>query len=371
MGLQPLPAHLHEFLEIGIGHVGAYPGKFLENRQAAERYVGVRISSLVGGQQPAGAQILRGRRDARGHPPVGFAGAQHSAERIHRAGIEPGSDHEELGPEAMQCRQHHLVENPEIGVMARARRQRNIQIGSRAFAGSDHMEIPRVDRVAPLLVDRQREHRGVIDECALRAVAMMHIPVDDRDAAQAVLALGVADHEHEIAEYAVAAARGRFGVMARRAHQCVGVAHPSAEHGIGSLQTSARGEHRDLVAARADGDAVSERAAVRRRQCPHLVDIAGGVKVKELLALGRARLDADQVIGDAADLEEREQPPLGGGRLGVAVGLHVLIGARKAGAAPGVVPEISLVGDQARRASRCVARCAVHEWPLDVALRSE
>jgi hypothetical protein len=78
------------------------------------------------------------------------------------------------------------------------------------------------------------------------------------------------------------------------------------QHGVGGLDAAARGEQRDFVAARADAGTVADRTAARRRQPAHGLDVALGVKISQLPVLGRTRLDAGELVTEAADFNQRQ-----------------------------------------------------------------
>ena len=81
-------------------------------------------------------------------------------------------------------------------------------------------------------------------------------------------------------------------------------------------------------------------------------DIVGGVEAAELGFGRRARLDRLQLLEQSRHLEEIAQPPLGARVLGMLVGLDRQARREDAGVCPGVVPEIELVKDPARRHRR-------------------
>ena len=81
-GCSALPAHLHQVPRDTGRSPRCDAGEFLENRQSAERHVGVRIAALVGGDEPSGAQLVGGRGDAR----APFAGRSRWCTACGRAG---------------------------------------------------------------------------------------------------------------------------------------------------------------------------------------------------------------------------------------------------------------------------------------------
>ena len=82
------------------------------------------------------------------------------------------------------------------------------------------------------MVRAEVEHRAVFIEDVLRAVAVMHVPIDDQHLAQMVLVLCIAGGDGGVVEHAEAhAARGR-GMVSRRPRQTEGVFRLAVEHGV-------------------------------------------------------------------------------------------------------------------------------------------
>src|SRR5271170_1748103 len=63
------------------------------------------------------------------------------------------------------------------------------------------------------------EHAAVVPEDILRAVAMMHVEIYDRDPLQSMDGLRMARRDRNVVEETEAHRRRCFGVMARRAHR--------------------------------------------------------------------------------------------------------------------------------------------------------
>jgi hypothetical protein len=120
------------------------------------------------------------------------------------------------------------LERREVGAVAAAGRQRHVQVRVGGGARARHLEEARIDRVVAVLMHGDRQHRRVLEEGEFRAVAVVHVPVDDRDPVQAMHALGVVDAEHGVSKHAVAAAAIGLGVVTRRAHERVGVRDAAA-----------------------------------------------------------------------------------------------------------------------------------------------
>ena len=67
----------------------------------------------------------------------------------------------------------------------------------------------REEREAAVLVERDREHARIVVERALRAVAVVDVPVDDRDAREPARAAQVVRGDRDVAEDAEAHALAR------------------------------------------------------------------------------------------------------------------------------------------------------------------
>ena len=76
-----------------------------------------------------------------------------------------------------------------------------------------------------VLVDRDRQHVGIGVERGLRAVAVVDVPVDDRDPSDVVRGDRVHRGERDVGEDAETHRPIGLGVMAGRAHERVGVRH--------------------------------------------------------------------------------------------------------------------------------------------------
>ena len=84
-------------------------------------------------------------------------------------------------------------------------------------------------------MQRDEQHAVVLPEDLLRAVAVMHVVVDDRHAADAMLGLHVTGSDGDVVDETEAHRRPGPGVMPRRPHQGEGA-------GLGGLDRNAGGE---------------------------------------------------------------------------------------------------------------------------------
>ncbi len=154
-------------------------------------------------------------------------------------------------------------------------------------------------------MERDEEDAVVVPEDRLRAVAVMHVPVDDRDALEPELALGDARRDGDVVEDAEAHRAAGERVMAGRPHE----REPSAQR---RLDRGARRERRRLV--RRLG---AERVAVepdRRVAIANQLDVLGGVAQEKLVLTRGAPLTPD-VLAAEEDGETLGPVRMGAGRV--------------------------------------------------------
>src|SRR5678816_4002777 len=107
------------------------------------------------------------------------------AERVAFARIESCGDKNEFGTEYLRRRQQLLLETREDFLTTGIGWQRTIQ--GRAFPGSRAGLVgPTGPRIPGMLVRAEEEHAGVLVKDVLRAIAVMHVPIDDQHAFETV-----------------------------------------------------------------------------------------------------------------------------------------------------------------------------------------
>jgi hypothetical protein len=102
-------------------------------------------------------------------------------------------------------------------------------------------------------IERHLMRRAIHDarigpENLLRAVAVVHVEIDDRDTLGAVLRLRVARGDGGVVDEAEAHRRRGLGVMAGRAHGDEGVRRAAVHHAIDRAHGAARGAQDRLPA---------------------------------------------------------------------------------------------------------------------------
>src|SRR3954451_14503986 len=164
------------------------------------------------------------------------------SQRIAPVGVKSGRDEDEVRPERLNARQDGNVERLTEDVTTIARPQRRVHdrivlapFGSRPSA-----------RIERHLVSRAKEHARVAPEDLLRAVAVVHIPVDNGDALRAVRLLSVPGCNRSVVEEAKAHGFGPLRMVAGRAHRREGVADLTGHYLVDGLGCGASGSQRRI-----------------------------------------------------------------------------------------------------------------------------
>ena len=165
--------------------------KRLDHREPAERHVAGRVAAFVRGDEPSVTQSAGHVEQALGHRAKCSGGKQHPPEWIERTRIEAARDQDELGRKCLERRDDDAVDRVEVRTRARARRERNVEGRACSLTRPGLAQEPRARGVEPILVQRDREHRGVEPEDRLGAVAVVHVPVDDSHPTEAARCLGM------------------------------------------------------------------------------------------------------------------------------------------------------------------------------------
>ena len=132
-------------------------------------------------------------------------------QRIAVMRVEAGGNDDQVGPEIVERRQDARVERLAEQVAAGAGRQRRVDdvAGAGLVLGAGA-------GIERHLVGRAVEHRRVVPEDVLGAVAVMDVPVDDGDPLGAVLLLRMAGGDRGIVEQAKTHRGRALGVVAGR-----------------------------------------------------------------------------------------------------------------------------------------------------------
>ena len=146
------------------------------------------VPAAAGGE-PAPARGVGGQL---AEPPVDLAvpvdGEPEVGQRVFAVGVGAALGDQQLRAERREQRRHDRVERAQPARIARARRQREVDGVARGLAVA---VLARPARAGPqrhgVLVQRDREHPGVVVERRLHAVAVVDVDVDVGDALEAVV----------------------------------------------------------------------------------------------------------------------------------------------------------------------------------------
>src|SRR6185312_1806497 len=200
-----------------------------------------------------------------------------------------------------------------------------------------------------------RQDARVVVEGVLGAVAVVDVPVDDRDPLEAVDGAHVLDRDRDVGEDAEAAPFVALGVVAGRPVQRVGVVDVAVPDRLDRLDHPARRERADAVAAGAEGRQFATVAAAFGAFALDPLEVGGGVDAEDLL-LGRLPpRQLDRLAEQAGDVEQVAQATLGRWALAVLLGLDQPTGRQVRRPGSGVVPRVKLVPVETRshRAPPC------------------
>src|SRR4051795_5269210 len=142
-------------------------------------------------------------------------------------------------------------------------------------------------------MDRSVEQTRIVLEDVLRAVAVVNVEIDHRDAGNAMDLPRLLRPDRDIVEQAEAHGLGRFGVMARWAGGAERVARFPRHDGIDGGADGASGTQRRLAGTgRQDRVVVQLGMTLARDRCQYPLDVQNGMDAGELLDLGPGRLAA-------------------------------------------------------------------------------
>ena len=118
---------------------------------------------------------------------------------------------------------------------------RHIDGASLARADAGFVELARAGKeTAPAPMQRDEEYVGIGLEDVLRAIAVVHVPIENRHALDAMVAPSGRGCDCGIVEEAEAECLVALGVVARRTHQRKRAAHLAEQHRLCRLEGRAR-----------------------------------------------------------------------------------------------------------------------------------
>ena len=136
-------------------------------------------------------------------------------------------------------------------------------------------------------------------------------------------------------------------MVARRAHQRVGIVDAAAEHGRHGHPGAAGREQRDFVRAAPDRRLRPGINAAHLAEFLNVFNVTTRMDAGQILHRHRLRFDANEMTGKTADMQQAVQPSFRSRRLGVLSRFDEAVGRQHLGAGARIVPEIMLVKDVA------------------------
>jgi hypothetical protein len=220
-------------------------------------------------------------------------------------GIETRRDEDEIGAEGIERRQddgrHGVAEFRAAITLAQGSIEDIAHSGFRRRPGAG---------IERHLMGRAIEQVAIGPEDVLRAIAVMDVEIDDRDALGIVALAGIESGNGGIVEEAKAHGPARFGMMAGRAHRAKDIMRFPTEDGVDARDRGTRGALGRLERARRhEGIHVDLGESVRRRGLADLGQIAVGMdahdifiaRQRRLLALQRFEMGMREDLVDSLD----------------------------------------------------------------------
>ncbi len=158
-------------------------------------------------------------------------------------------------------------------------------------------------RIERMLEKAAHQHARIARKRSFRAVAVMHVEIDDRDALQAVHFQRMTRRDGDIVEEAEAHRPRRLGVMPRRTHAAKRVVVAARDHGVRRGDRRARRPQRRLIRLRTHHRVrIDLRAPFERPPMLDEIDMRLRVHAREVGFIGERRLFAlDQRVDAARD----------------------------------------------------------------------
>ena len=118
-------------------------------------------------------------------------------------GVETGRDDDQLRLEMVHGRRQQILKGEHEFLSAGAAGHRAVEVRAQTLAAARFL-LAAGPGIPGELVRAEVEHRAVFIEDVLRAVAVVHVPVDNQHLAQMVLALCIAGGDGGVVEHAEA-----------------------------------------------------------------------------------------------------------------------------------------------------------------------
>ena len=186
------------------------------------------VSAFEHRDHPAARVAAGDRRQFAGEPGVVVGLQLQLRERVAPVPVEAGGDDHQLRAEVVERGQQAFAPRRAEAIAARPRRQRRIE----DVAVAALFDVARVG-IQRRLVRAQVQHARVVFEDRLRAVAVVHVEIDDRHALQLAVLDRVRGGDGRAVEQAEAHRHVAGRVVARRTHRAERALRIAVQHRIG------------------------------------------------------------------------------------------------------------------------------------------
>jgi hypothetical protein len=174
---------------------------------------------------------------------------RHICQGIVSVRVKPGRNEQQTGSKAFQGRDNFPFENRDIDILAGSGMQGKIQ---RIALAAPDTPLPAgaCSRIKGVLVQAHVQDRRVILERMLRAVSMVYIPIENSNALNPMLLLGMTRTDRNIVEEAKPHGPVTLRVMPWRTDSTEGRVCLSGEHSINRCYNSTSREQRSFIGTR-------------------------------------------------------------------------------------------------------------------------
>ena len=184
--------------------------------------------------------------------PVNSAGPAETAERIGLVRVEAGRDDDQTRTEFSESIGQFRAKRGEHGFVAAAFGQRDVEIEPFALARAGVFRRAARARVKRILVRGKIKYRRILVSHHLRPVAVVHVPIDDHDALDAVFFPRVTRGDGCVAEKTKSLGRLGHGVVSGRTHRGEGISRAPVHHGVDRGERGADRAHSCVPRSRGD-----------------------------------------------------------------------------------------------------------------------
>ena len=218
------------------------------------RQAGKVISALQNSDQTSLTEGVGQFANLLGHPGKGLGGKVDLCQGIFTVGVKTGGDQNKIRLEFGHCGQYLNIESLPVFIISGPRHHWDIQSGTGSLAGSVFpLKAGTGKQRVWMLVDTDKKSMRIGLELVLCAVAVVNVPVQDRDPLDLMVDVEVFRGDGDIIEEAETHGGSVFGVMAGGAYRAESDFDLTSKDPIHGCDASAGSQAGYLKAIPADG----------------------------------------------------------------------------------------------------------------------